>query len=78
MLSRALAVRALTLAHVESNLEAAMPFVRSMPSTEVSMEIKTAWYRNSDKRWTPNDIDALSLAVPYCDIVVTEKVVTIC
>jgi hypothetical protein len=47
-----------------------------MPSTEVSIEIKTAWHRHRERRWTPNDIydiDALSLAVPYCDIVVTEK-----
>jgi len=76
MLSRALAVRALTLEQVGSSLEAARAFIRSMPSTEVSIEIKTAWHRNSDKRWTPNDIydiDALSLAMPYCDIVVTEK-----
>ena len=76
MLPRALAVRALTLEQLGSSLEAARTFIRSMPSTEVSIEIKTAWHRNSDKRWTPNDIydiDALSLAVPYCDIVVTEK-----
>lgn len=76
LLPRALAVRALTLEQLGSNLEAARAFIRSMPSTEVSIEIKTAWHRNSDKRWTPNDIydvDALSLAVPYCDIVVTEK-----
>jgi hypothetical protein len=76
MLPRALAHRALTLERVGPNPEAAMAFVRSMPSTEVSIEIKTAWHRKSDKRWTPNDIDdidALSLAVPYCDIVVTEK-----
>jgi hypothetical protein len=76
MLPRALAVRALTLEQLGSNLEAARAFIRSMPSTEVSIEIKTAWHRNGDKRWTPNDIydiDALSLAVPYCDIVVTEK-----
>ena len=33
-----------------------MALVRSMPSTEVSVEIKTAWDRNSDKRWNPNDI----------------------
>jgi hypothetical protein len=76
MLPRALALRALTLEHLGANPEAAMAFVRSMPSTEVSIEIKTAWHRNSGKRWAPNDIydiDALSLAVPYCDIVVTEK-----
>jgi hypothetical protein len=47
-----------------------------MPSTDVAIELKTAWHRNRDKHWTANDIhdiDAMSLAVPYCDIVVTEK-----
>jgi hypothetical protein len=47
-----------------------------MPTTNVSIELKTAWHRNRDKPWSANDvydIDALSLAVPYCDIVVTEK-----
>jgi len=76
MMPRALAARALTLNGIGPTPEAAMAFVRSMPSTEVSIEIKTAWHRNAHKRWTPNDIhdiDALSLAVPYCDIVVTEK-----
>jgi hypothetical protein len=76
MLARALGIRALTLERVGSSPEAAMAFVRSMPSTDVSIEIKTAWHRNRNKRWTANDIydiDALSLAAPYCDIVVTEK-----
>jgi endonuclease/exonuclease/phosphatase family metal-dependent hydrolase len=38
--------------------------------------LKTDWHRNRDKTWTANDmydIDAMALAVPYCDIVVTEK-----
>jgi hypothetical protein len=42
----------------------------------VSIELKTAWHRNRDKAWTANDmydIDGMALAVPYCDIVVTEK-----
>ena len=76
ILPPALAARRLTLEQLGPDLEAARAFIRSMPSTEVSIEMKTAWHRNGDKRWTPNDIydiDALSLAVPYCDIVVTEK-----
>lgn len=47
-----------------------------MPSTEVSIELKTAWHRNRSKTWTADDIydiDALSVAVPYCGIVATEK-----
>jgi len=52
--------------------------VRSMPSSEVAIELKTAMHRNAQRArvWEPNDVvdmDALSLAVPYCDIVVTEQ-----
>jgi ABC-type transporter Mla MlaB component len=56
--------------------ESARVFVRSMPTTEVAIEIKTAWHRNGQRNWTVNDIDdidAMALAVPYCDVVVTEK-----
>lgn len=76
ILPRALAGRHLALSDVLLDQEQARQFVRAMPSTEVSIEIKTAWHRNPTKPWTANDvydIDALSLAVPYCDIVVTEK-----
>jgi hypothetical protein len=47
-----------------------------MPSTEVAIVLKATRHRDGTRRWTPNDItdvDALSLAVPYCDVVVTEK-----
>lgn len=76
MLPRALRERGLTLGEVITGPESGRAFVRSMPSTEVSIEIKTAWHRNGEREWTANDIydiDALALAVPYCDVVVTEK-----
>jgi len=76
MLPRALARRSLVLADVISDPQSARKFVRAMPSTEVAIELKTAWHRNRSKPWTANDIydiDAMSLAVPYCDVVVTEK-----
>ena len=77
ILSRGLHERGLALSDVlTDDLEAARAFVRAMPSTEVSIELKTAWHRNRNKSWAGNDIydiDAMSLAVPYCDIVVTEK-----
>lgn len=75
-LNPALSIRHLTMHRVGPSPEAAMAFVRSMPSTEVSIALKTAWHRNSDKRWSANDIhdiDAMALSVPYCDVVVTEK-----
>lgn len=76
MLPRALAERGLMLSDVISDQQSAREFVRAMPSTDVSIELKTAWHRNRDKQWAANDIydiDAMSLAVPYCDVVVTEK-----
>jgi hypothetical protein len=56
--------------------ERARRLVRSMPSSEVSTELKVAAHRNPQTQWTANDIidiDSMGLAVPYCDIVVTEK-----
>jgi hypothetical protein len=76
MLPRALAQRDLVLTDVISDPQSAREFVRAMPSTEVAIELKTAWHRDRGKPWTANDIydiDALSLAVPYCDVVATEK-----
>jgi hypothetical protein len=76
ILPRALAERGLVLSDVIPDQQSARVFVRAMPSTDVSTELKTAWHRNRDKPWTANDIydiDAMSLAVPYCDVVVTEK-----
>ncbi|MHB1844818.1 MAG: hypothetical protein ACYCWW_08310 [Deltaproteobacteria bacterium] len=51
-------------------------FVRSMPSAEVVIEMKTARHRNPSMTWDTNtifDIDAMALSVPYCDAVVTER-----
>jgi hypothetical protein len=76
ILPRALAERGLALSDVASDVNVARRFVRAMPSTEVSITLKAAWHRNRDKQWSANDIydiDAMALAVPYCDIVVTEK-----
>jgi len=76
ILPRALAERGLALTDVIPDQQSARAFVRAMPSTEVSIELKTAWHRNGDKVWTANDIydiDAMSLAVPYCDVVAPDK-----
>jgi hypothetical protein len=48
----------------------------SMPSTEVAVEMKTQYHRDRHHQWTVNDvrdIDALSLTVPYCDVVYTDS-----
>lgn len=76
ILPRALAERGLVLTDVISDRQSGRAFLRAMPTTDVSIELKTAWHRNRDKPWTASDIhdiDAMSLAVPYCDVVVTEK-----
>jgi len=53
-------------------------FIRQMPSSEVAIELKTALHKDAARavRWLPNDvtdIDQLAMAVPYCNVVVTDK-----
>lgn len=48
----------------------------AMPSFDVAVTLKTACHRNSAHRWKYNDIydiQALAPALPYCDIVMTDK-----
>ncbi len=76
ILPRNLSARGLVLRDLMQDPESGRRLVRSMPSTDVSVTLKTAWHRNGQRVWTLNDIydiDALALATPYCDIVVTEK-----
>lgn len=54
----------------------ARQFMAAMPHTQVAISIKTRYHRNPDHRWTVNDIhdiDALSVAYAYCDVVFTDK-----
>ena len=54
----------------------ARQFIDCMPSADVWVSIITALHRNPQTIWSPNhffDLDALCLAVPYCDIVATDK-----
>lgn len=53
-------------------------FTDGMPSTRVAITIKTHYHRNGQHPWKENDIydiDFLSVAVPYCDAVYTDKAV---
>jgi hypothetical protein len=53
-----------------------MSFLAAMPSRHVDYELHRMRYKNRFLRRTTNDmddIDALSMAVAYCDVVVTEK-----
>jgi hypothetical protein len=55
--------------------ERLMEFWESIPSLLVEMELHTQMQRQASKRWTTHDnrdIGFLSLAIPACDIVVTE------
>jgi hypothetical protein len=71
-----LAVRGGSIGEMFSDRNSARRFIRSMPSTEVAVAMKTHYHRNRQTRWDANtifDIDAMALAVPYCDAVLTEK-----
>lgn len=51
-------------------------FADGMPSTRVAISLKTRYHRDGRHQWTANDvhdIDALTVAVPYCDAVFTDK-----
>ena len=49
-----------------------------MPSSDVAVDLKTQMHRDGQRAalWSANDVydvDALALAIPYRDVVVTEK-----
>lgn len=76
LLADALTARGLNLEDVLTDLDVARRFVDSMPSGDVCVSLLTAAHRNPQTGWRANDIfdiDALSVAVPYCDVVVTER-----
>lgn len=53
-----------------------MQFWESIPSLHVELELHTQMHRQLTKAWTTHDgrdIGFLSLAVPVCHVVVTEK-----
>ncbi len=50
--------------------------IAHMPSRQVDMKLRHLRQANPQKRWEGNDLNdvtALAVAVPYCDVVVTEK-----
>jgi hypothetical protein len=74
-IEEALQLRNLSIDDVWRTRDDAREIVNCMPSVEVAVTLKTAAHRNQERKWTTNDIhdiDALSIAVPYCDVVVTE------
>ena len=50
--------------------------VDDMPMMQVEYALRRANIKNGSYRWTTHDIDDLAMlgrAIPYCDVVVTEK-----
>lgn len=50
-------------------------FADLMPSVRIAVDLKAELFRNAAKTWTMNaihDIDALSMALPYCHVVVPD------
>jgi hypothetical protein len=59
-----------------SDIGAARTFTGSLPSADAYITVMAERHRDAHRRWTANDIfdiDALSIAVPYCDVVLTDK-----
>lgn len=59
----------------ERDYSKARNFSDGMPSTRVAISLKENYHRNRQHNWTSNDmhdIDALAVAMPYCDAVFTD------
>jgi hypothetical protein len=51
-------------------------FADEIPSLRIAIDLKVELFRNAAKPWSMNavhDIDALSMAVPYCHIVIPDR-----
>ena len=76
MVMEGLEARGLEIEDVWSGPESARRLVDAMPSADVCVSLMTEYHRNPQFRWRSNDIfdiDALSVAVAYCDLIVTDK-----
>jgi hypothetical protein len=50
--------------------------LKDLPSRAVAVELRKQRHANLQTQWEPNDLEdiaSLSVAVPYCDVVVTER-----
>ncbi len=51
-------------------------FLDDIPAAAITMTLTEKEFRNADKTWKANDLrdaDAMSAAIPYCDVVLTDK-----
>ena len=72
----ALAAHSIRFAQVFDDVDQVRRFTDSMRAADVWITLMTAKHRSPDSAWKPNDIfdvDALSVAAAYCDVVVTER-----
>lgn len=63
-------------AHGSQARQRAVEFAERVPTLRISAEMKLEMFRNPSRRWTQNmvrDIDAISLALPYCRAVVGDR-----
>jgi hypothetical protein len=59
-----------------TDLDDLATFLLALPSRRISVAIKGRYLQDLNHNWTVNDlrdIAALSIAVPYCDVVVTDR-----
>ena len=77
-----LPIRRLTGGFGEENPEQRRQFISEffdlLPSVQVAVDLKLAVHRNNQRGWAQNDVydtDAMSIAVPYCAVVVADKAV---
>jgi hypothetical protein len=76
VLKEAVDAHGLDFAEIVDDIDTARRLTDSMPSGDGWISLLTAVHRNPQSRWQPNDIfdfDALSVAIPYCDVVVTDR-----
>ena len=76
-ITRATMVRGTSIGQVvDSDRDTIRRFADGMPSSRVAITLKTRYHRDGQHVWTTNDmhdIDALAIAVAYCDVVFTDK-----
>jgi len=78
MLHRQLNRRGKRLEDLGQTMDEKRAFVLRMPSQRVIIELKTSYHKDASHRWTTNDLhdmDAMSLALPYCDVVLADAAI---
>jgi hypothetical protein len=76
MLSESFGARGIEPDDVFTDVEISQRLFDAMPSADVAVTLLAQYHRDPTFQWKRNhvfDIDAMSVAVPYCDIVATDK-----